>query len=419
LAGGRPPVTEQFEQRLRSWLGKPELVAPCRESVARNLEASPIYLRDLGRLLERFAIHGCEASYTKLCRQLSRCDAFVRDRLLPRAREGYRLPGELYASHLLANGVEMSPGELVSRSRVDLKRTLREMRVLARHLGGESSLLGEVLRNLGKQRIPGERIVSHYQERVGALRELIEGRGILTLPELEVRVVAATAAESARMPFPHVPFPRVIGASAEPIEIVLPLLRSPQGGEISGSMDAGSESASWSVAAHEASHAIQFAALRASGVPLARALFGSMSECEGWAVYLETELICDLPPAARMISLRSHLLRCARTILEVEIQQGIRSPAEAERVLCDDVGLTAAAARQELARFLLMPGQAPSAPYGYTRHLELLAETELALGRRFYRRRYHDFLLAQGLAPLALVRQRVLEQFVPKVRQQP
>jgi uncharacterized protein (DUF885 family) len=48
--------------------------------------------------------------------------------------------------------------------------------------------------------------------------------------------------------------------------------------------------------------------------------------------------------------------------------------------------------------------------------LALRAETERVLGARFDRRRYHDFLLSQGLLPPALLRQAVLEEFVPAQR---
>ncbi len=48
--------------------------------------------------------------------------------------------------------------------------------------------------------------------------------------------------------------------------------------------------------------------------------------------------------------------------------------------------------------------------------MELRAETERALGPKFDRQKYHDFLLAQGLLPPALLRQAVFEDFVPKQR---
>jgi uncharacterized protein (DUF885 family) len=45
--------------------------------------------------------------------------------------------------------------------------------------------------------------------------------------------------------------------------------------------------------------------------------------------------------------------------------------------------------------------------------MQMKAETELALGSKFDRQRYHDFILGQGLLPPALIGQAVREKFVP------
>jgi uncharacterized protein (DUF885 family) len=50
--------------------------------------------------------------------------------------------------------------------------------------------------------------------------------------------------------------------------------------------------------------------------------------------------------------------------------------------------------------------------------MELRAEVERILGPKFDRRKYHDFLLAQGLLPPKLLRQAVYEKFIPAERKQ-
>ncbi|HKA24666.1 MAG TPA: DUF885 family protein, partial [Candidatus Eisenbacteria bacterium] len=59
------------------------------------------------------------------------------------------------------------------------------------------------------------------------------------------------------------------------------------------------------------------------------------------------------------------------------------------------------------------PAQAPSYFCGYQRLLEIRTDAERALGPRFHRLKYHDFLLAQGLLPPSLLRKAVFEEFVP------
>ena len=70
-------------------------------------------------------------------------------------------------------------------------------------------------------------------------------------------------------------------------------------------------------------------------------------------------------------------------------------------------------ARQEVERYTFRaPGQATSYFYGYTRWMELRSQAELALGTKFDRQRYHDFVLAQGLLPPDVLSKAVMTEFV-------
>ncbi|MGD9292307.1 MAG: DUF885 family protein, partial [Gammaproteobacteria bacterium] len=90
------------------------------------------------------------------------------------------------------------------------------------------------------------------------------------------------------------------------------------------------------------------------------------------------------------------------------------SVEDARRILIEDVVMTAETAKMELDRYTFsIPGQAPAYYYGYRRLLEIRAKAELALGDRFDRRSYHDFVLDQGLLPPALLERAVLEDYVP------
>ncbi len=81
----------------------------------------------------------------------------------------------------------------------------------------------------------------------------------------------------------------------------------------------------------------------------------------------------------------------------------------------DEVVLSEPMARQEVERYTFRsPGQATSYFYGYLRWMELKSRVELALGKSFDRKRYHDFLLAQGLLPPAVLTKTVLAEFVPR-----
>ena len=86
-------------------------------------------------------------------------------------------------------------------------------------------------------------------------------------------------------------------------------------------------------------------------------------------------------------------------------------------MLTEEVMLSPAMARQELDRYPFnAPGQATSYFYGYTRILELRMQTELALGAKFDRLAFNNFLLDQGLLPPDQLAEAVQQQFVPKYR---
>jgi uncharacterized protein (DUF885 family) len=173
----------------------------------------------------------------------------------------------------------------------------------------------------------------------------------------------------------------------------------------------------WTVTAHEArpGHELQFDSMLEHGVSLARMRFaGNSANTEGWALYAEYIIQPYEPPEGKLATLQSRLLRDARAFLDPELQSGKISATQAFDVLRKDVVLSHAFATEEIERFTLQnPGQAVSYFYGYTQLLSLRRETEKALGAKFNQRRFHDFVLGQGLLPPSLLRKAVLEDFVP------
>jgi uncharacterized protein (DUF885 family) len=120
------------------------------------------------------------------------------------------------------------------------------------------------------------------------------------------------------------------------------------------------------------------------------------------------------PPEGQLLTLQLRLLRAARAFLDPELQSGTVSTAQAYQVLERDVMLSHAFAQEEVERFTFRsPGQANSYFYGYTRLLALRKEAEAALGSKFDQKKFHDFILDQGLLPPDLMRQAVLKDFVP------
>ena len=80
----------------------------------------------VGKLFEQFKIEGYEPAYAKLKEQLAAWDEFVKSEVLPKAREDFRMPPELYAFQLEQIGIDIPPASSPPR------RTRRSPRSRAR-----------------------------------------------------------------------------------------------------------------------------------------------------------------------------------------------------------------------------------------------------------------------------------------------
>ena len=120
------------------------------------------------------------------------------------------------------------------------------------------------------------------------------------------------------------------------------------------------------------------------------------------------------PVEGKLLTLQLRLLRAARAFIDPELQSGKLQPADAYKILQGDVVLSHAFAKEEVERFTYRsPGQANSYFYGYTKLLALRKDTQAALGPKFNALKFHDFILSLGLLPPDLMRQAVMNDFVP------
>jgi uncharacterized protein (DUF885 family) len=319
-------------------------------------------------------------------------------------------------------GNDMAVPEMTSRAAVAYKELQNQMQAMAPRLAQEKGWkltdYRAVLRELKKKQLAGDAILPYYEQRVTEVEEIIRREGIVTLPQRKVRIRLASEAEAAAVPAPNMQPPRMLGNTGEMGTFVLPLqIPGKTSAEKLAFDDFTFEAASWTLTAHEArpGHELQFASVVEKGVSIARALFAMNSvNAEGWGLYAEAELQPYEPLEGQFIALQHRMMRAARAFLDPGLQAGTISREEAMRVLREEVGLSEAMATQEVQRYtFLAPGQATSYFVGYNRILEIRQRAEIALGSRFDRHRFNDFLLAQGLLPPRLLEKAVMEQFVP------
>ncbi len=421
LEPGTTPLTSQAMAYTRAHFGDRNLIGPFKDNLLKNLGNSPRYLTGIGELFRKYKIDGYQAAFEQLKKQVDEYDTFLRKEVMPRATSDFRLPLELYQYALKKYGNEMPVEELISRAKTSFREIQNEMNTLAplvaKEKGFRASDYREVIRELKKQQLTGDRILPAYPARLKEIEKLIAANHVVTLPRRETIFRIATEAETAATPAPHMQPPRLIGNTGERGAFVLPLrIPSGDGKQELGFDDFTFDAAAWTLSAHEArpGHELQFASIVENGVSLARAVFAFNSvNVEGWALYMEAEMKPYEPLDGQLIALQHRLLRAARAFLDPSLQLGRMTREEAYHVLEDEALFSHAMAKQEVERYTFWaPGQAPSYFVGYARLLELRMDVERLMGKQFEPQSYHDFILAQGLVSPALLRDAVLKEYV-------
>jgi hypothetical protein len=291
---------------------------------------------------------------------------------------------------------------------------------IAKEHGYPSSDYRDVIRELKKKQLVGEQILPFYEKRLHEIEGIIVADKLVTLPDRPAIIRLGTPAESAQQPAPHMVPPPFLHNTGQRGVFVLPLTApAGPGSAVAAKVDDYTfDAASWTLIAHEArpGHELQFDSMVEHGISHARALFAfNSTNAEGWGLYSEYITLPYMPKEGQLISLQFRLLRAARAFLDPELQAGKIQPADAMKVLTQDVCFSLPFANQEVERYTFRsPGQANSYFYGFTRLLELRAETEQALGPKFSALRFHDFILAQGLLPPGLMKKAVEEHFIPE-----
>jgi uncharacterized protein (DUF885 family) len=419
---GFKPFADVLKQRVMEQMAKPGVVYPSAVEMETELGRDKNYVDGIGQLFRKYKLTGWEEPFAKLQQQLAEYDTWIRATVMPKARSDFRLAPEEYALSLESYGVDLPPAQLAEMAHKAYTDDQAEMTTLAAQVAKEHGWkltdYRDVIHELKKTQITGDAILPFYKARLKAIEDIIVAKNLVTLPARPAIIRLATAAETAQQPAPHMSAPALLHNTGQKGEFVLPLnIPSATGGEADKYDDFTFDAVAWTLTAHEArpGHELQFDSILEHGVSLARALYAfNSTNVEGWGLYSEWVMQPYEPVDGQLLTLQLRLLRDARAFLDSELQAGKVTPEQADKVLENDVVLSHAFATEEVERFTFRsPGQANSYFYGYTKLLQLRKDTEAALGPKFNRKKFHDFLLAQGLLPPDLMRKAVMEEFVP------
>lgn len=424
LANGHMPLTELAKDRSRERFKTAGLVGPFRGEVEQDLERAETFITGIEQLLSETDLQDWQASYETLAGQLRDYNAWVRDEILPRARDDYRLPAALYQDALRNWGVEAEPLDLIEQATRGYMGIRNEMDALAplvaAEKGYETDDYREVIALLKRDgAIDGDKLLDHYHAVLREIEEIIVRESIISLPVRDAGIRIGSAAETAAQPAPHLDVPRLLGNTGEYPYFVIPLLKQNEDGSWQQTDDT-YEAGAWTLTAHEArpGHEMQFSSVIESGVSIARAVFAfNSANVEGWGLYAEAIVRPYLPLEGQLVSLQYRLIRAARMFLDPMLNLGLITPEEAKSLLVNDVAVGDKWAQNEIERYTYrIPGQATAYYYGYNKMLGLRTQTELKLRDDFDQKAFHDFILAQGLLPPDILKDAVMNEFVPSQR---
>jgi len=420
---GYAPIATLARARGEERLASKTLIGPYVGEVEEGLNNNATYMDGIEELFKKANITGWESDFAALKAQVKDYDDWVRNRLMPRTRKEVRLPEAIYVNRLANVGVDIAPEQMIERAGFDFQEVRDEMQVVAGIIAARNQLPSsdyrDVIRELKKSSIAPDQLMPYYRERLKDIEGMVRAHDLVTLPSREANIRTATPAEAARSPAPFMSPPRMIGNTGEYGEFVIPLA-NPNAKSKEKMNDFDFTAMAWTLTAHEArpGHELQFASMVEQGMSVARARFAfNSTNVEGWGLYSEAMILPYMPPEGQLVSLQARLLRMARALLDPQINLGRMTPAQAKDFLMREVVLSEPFAQSEVDRYAYrMPGQATAYYYGYVKLRALKTQAEIALGDRFNLKAFNDFIIAQGILPPALMKQAVLEDFIPGQR---
>lgn len=414
---GQPALTEQAKKLFETALTNKKLMGPTKEKVKQALARTETLMAGLQQLFEQNKL--VDDDMLLLKQQIEDYRQWAEKTVIPNSRDDFRLPAEIYALKLKTVGIDIAPQLLIERAKASYMITKANMQALAplvaKKFNLPSSDYRDVIKALKKESLANDKIEKHYRKINKSLEQLISKNRVVDLPKRDMIMRLASEAEAAGSPAPHMLPPPFIGNTGEQGQFVLTTGNPALSGDAAYD-DFNFNAVAYTLSAHEGrpGHELQFAVMLEQGVSLARVYYAFNSvNVEGWALYAEAEMLPYLPIEGQLIALQHRLLRNARAMLDPMLNLGLTTKEHAFRLLRNEVIFSKAAAKQEVDRYTMrMPGQAGSYFYGLSRLLEIRAEVEIALGDKFDRLAFNNFVLKQGLIPPKLMAEAVNKHFL-------
>jgi uncharacterized protein (DUF885 family) len=404
LTSAKKRVAKEYcDQGIKSGKGRIEFVdGEARAFVGGAVDAALVALRDYQKFLE-----------SELC---------------PKASGDWRLGKALYEKKFpLALQTKLTPAQVVPRAEAAFKAARSELAQLARKLhqqmfpkermvADDKKIIEAVRNELAKDHAKPDELVAAHARNLDALRAFIEQKNLLALPPRDTLVVepmppfkrGSTAAEYLA--------PGVLVRSAKwhatyyvdpidpswPPERVESYLRGQNDYEVQ------------LVASHEAypGHHTQYWYSKRNLNPL-RAVLWNAPMVEGWAVYGEGQMVQLGWGGAkndrfRFYDLRGQMVVATNILLDIKLQSGEMTDAEAVRFMTEEGFQEQAMAEKKLLRAKLDSTQLAQYFLGHDEILGLEKDAKTKQGTKWTQRAFNEALIGHGSIAVKFLRRYVL-----------
>ena len=329
---------------------------------------------------------------------------YLRNEVAPKARGSFRLGRENFDGKLeLEEGVTLGADRLLAIAQRELRETQEEFRIVAGRLGGD---VASALERLKQDHPSAATLVSTAQGQVTELAAFVERKGLVSVTDGEVPVVAPTppfyrwtfASLWAPGPFEARPLPTYYYLTD-----VDPAWTPDRQEQHLRDFHIG---ALWAISMHETypGHFLQHqhvcrieSKLRKSG------LLASVGFIEGWAHYGEQVMIeagfGGKDNHVKLGQLAEALIRLARLVVGIRLHVEDMSVEQGVRFFRDEAFMEEGSARREAERGTFDPGYVVYS-LGKLMILKLRADYEAKHPSEFSLKTFHDRLLGNGNLPI-------------------
>jgi uncharacterized protein (DUF885 family) len=433
LLGAIPRLLQQYQQNLKN---PPRLYTEfaIKDNAGRIELCRSEVAAFIGKSTDARATRAARAALQAALKALASYQTFLEKDLLPRSRGDWRLGAERYRKKFpLALGTVLSPAEAVAQAERSFRQSRAELYALALKLDAQmfpkekrpgprttASEQAEVIRRvkleIGKDHPKAADLVGSHAAGIDRMRAFITQHNLLALPPKDSLTVTATPLFKRGVTAAEYLAPNMLDQNApyrgtyyvDPVDPTWPKEK------VESYLRANNTAANELTAIHEAypGHHTQGWYAKQHLNPL-RTVLWNAPMVEGWAVYGEQQMVNlgwggTKNERYRFLTLTGHLIVAANLVLDVKLQSGQMTDAEALRFMIEDGYQERALAEKKLIRAKFDSTQLAQYFLGWNAIRELEREHRAKVGRAFSQRTFNEGLVGHGSVGVKYLRRFLL-----------